>query len=140
MLAEQNPHLSMAGNTYDFYCEFFHQFVMPKVCFAFWDIMNNQEDFENWPEAAKMDFFIEACWKNNYEDDIRAKFIYNLFWNLITHISRLFNSEGHLAPNAFPIFLVVFIFVFAFSQIRDFSALHNLVFCISSSICQSLAT
>jgi hypothetical protein len=50
------------------------------MAFTFWDIKNDKSDkFEHWPEVLKMDWFIEECWKNNYEDDIRQSIIYNLF-------------------------------------------------------------
>jgi hypothetical protein len=53
--------------------------MLPKVCFTYWDINNNLSDeFKYWPEAVKMDHFIETCWKQNYEDDARAKVIFNL--------------------------------------------------------------
>ena len=78
-MAEQNPDISIAGNTYDFYWEIFVNFMLPKVCFTYWDINNNLSDeFKYWPEAVKMDHFIETCWKQNYEDDARAKVIFNL--------------------------------------------------------------
>jgi hypothetical protein len=55
-------------------------FLIPRMAFTFWDIKNDKSDkFEHWPEVLKMDWFIEECWKNNYEDDIRQSIIYNLF-------------------------------------------------------------
>ena len=50
---------------------------MARTCFSFWDMKHNSK-YDKWPEAVKMDKFIEHVWKNNYEDDIKAKFIYNL--------------------------------------------------------------
>lgn len=52
---------------------------MPRVCFAYWDIQNDQETYQNWPEALKMEAFVERAWKENYEDDIKAKFIYDMW-------------------------------------------------------------
>ena len=78
MLAESNPMISISGNSLEYYHLIFSKFMMARTCFAFWDMKHNSK-YENWPDAVKMDKFIEHLWKNNYEDDIKAKFIYNLY-------------------------------------------------------------
>ena len=69
-LAEINPQLSLASNTIDFYSHTFQAYLMPRVCYAYFDIVNDCSDkFKYWPEAVKMDYFLEQCWKVNYEED-----------------------------------------------------------------------
>jgi len=55
------------------------QFLIPRIAFAHWDIQNDCSDqFDFWPDALKMDYFVEQSWKQNYEDDARKAFIYTL--------------------------------------------------------------
>ena len=77
MLAETNPTLSISLNTLEYYQELFNKFIMAKTCFAYWEVQHDSQ-YSSWPEAVKMDKFIELAWKENYEDDIKSKFIYNL--------------------------------------------------------------
>ena len=77
-LAQVNPTLSVTAVTLQNYEGIFHKFILPRVCFAFWDVRNDQETYENWPEALKMDEFLYNAWHENYEDDIKAKFIYDV--------------------------------------------------------------
>ena len=77
-MAEINPVLSVSSITLDYYDRIFSRFIMPRVCFTFWDIQNDCETYEYWPEALKMEAFVERAWKENYEDDLKAKFIYDL--------------------------------------------------------------
>jgi hypothetical protein len=77
MLAETNPTLSIATNSLEYYHQVFCKFILARTCFAFWDVERNS-DYDHYPEALKMDKFIEHAWKINFEDDVKAKFIYNL--------------------------------------------------------------
>lgn len=57
----------------------FQNFLMPRICYAYFDIVNDHsEKFEYWPEALKMDTFMEQAWKENYENDIVSNFVYKL--------------------------------------------------------------
>lgn len=79
ILAEINPSLQIAVNAYDFYAEVFQYFLLPRVCYAYWSINNNcSDEYRNYPEGLKMDFFLETAWNTNYVDDINAKFVYDL--------------------------------------------------------------
>ena len=77
MLAEHNPHLSISTNSLEYYHQVFCKFIFARTVFAYWDVKRNS-DYAHFPEATKMDKFIEKAWKCNMEDDIRAKFIYNM--------------------------------------------------------------
>ena len=79
LMAEQNPSLSISSIALDFYDRIFMSFIMPRVCFAYWDIKNDQE-YVDYPEAYKMELFMERAWKENYEDDLQARFIYDNCW------------------------------------------------------------
>ena len=76
-LAKINPHMSMSTNAEEYYAQIFTTFLMPKTVFSFWDVMNDRENYEYWPHVAKADVFMENCFKETYEGDVRAKFIYN---------------------------------------------------------------
>ena len=58
-LAKINPHMGIATNSEEYYVKLFTAFIMPKVCFAYWDVMNDQEDYEFWPQTAKADVFVD---------------------------------------------------------------------------------
>ena len=75
-LAELNPKLSISGNAIEFYHLVFVKFILARVCFAYWDVKRSSE-YAHYPEGLKMDKFMENAWKENYEDDVRAKFIYH---------------------------------------------------------------
>ena len=71
--------MSLAGPTSQYYANTFCDFIMPRICYSYFDIVNDKSDrFAYWPEALKMDHFLERCWKMNYEDDAVQKFVYNL--------------------------------------------------------------
>ena len=76
-LAEINPVLSVQQTTLDYYDRIFSSFIMRRVCFSFWDINNDQVSYEHWPEALKMEKFLEQAWRENYEDDIKSRWIYD---------------------------------------------------------------
>ena len=76
-LAEINPRLSTTTITLQNYDRIFSKFILPRVCFAYWDIQNDQETYEHWPEALKVEQFLINAWRENYEDDLRSKFIYD---------------------------------------------------------------
>jgi len=40
-MAEMNPVLSVSSITLDYYDRVFTRFIMPRVCFAYWDIQND---------------------------------------------------------------------------------------------------
>jgi hypothetical protein len=77
LLAEINPTMSIATHSIDYFHQVFCKFILARACFAFWDIKRD-EDYAHYPEGLKMDKFIENVWKLNYEDDVKAKFIYNM--------------------------------------------------------------
>ncbi len=79
-MAELNPVLSVSSISLEYYERIFSCYIMPRVCFSYWDIQNDQQEYENWPEALKMEMFLDRAWKENYENDIKAKFIYNANW------------------------------------------------------------
>ena len=76
-LAKINPHMSMSNNAEEYYAQIFTSFLMPKTVFSFWDVMNDRENYEYWPQVAKSDVFLDNCFKETYEGDVRAKFIYS---------------------------------------------------------------
>lgn len=53
----------------------FTKFILARSCYAYWDVKRNAE-YAHYPEGLKMDKFLENAWKNNYEDELVAKFIY----------------------------------------------------------------
>lgn len=69
-LAELNPDLSLQGTTVDYYSEIFLKYLFDRTCFAYWKVKNNKIDFEGWPEALKMDHFLETAWNENYEHEL----------------------------------------------------------------------
>ena len=78
-LAEVNSKYSLSTVTLQYYSMALQQFLIPRIAFAHWDIQNDHSDqFEYWPDALKMDYFMEQSWKENYEDDARRAFIYTL--------------------------------------------------------------
>lgn len=62
----------------DYYSNVFQEFLVPRLSYTFFDIMQDQVKFQYWPEAMKMDYFMEQAWKQNYEDEAVQKFLYNL--------------------------------------------------------------
>ena len=71
--------MSISLQCVDYYSEVFTEFLMPRICYSYFDIMNDHSTrYRYWPEALKMDYFMERCWKVNYEDEAVRKFIYNL--------------------------------------------------------------
>lgn len=78
LVAEVNPKLSTQGITHDYLSMLFTHFIFPRIVFVYWEVRNNHKDYENWPEAVKMDHFIETCWKENFEHDLKQKFIYQV--------------------------------------------------------------
>ena len=66
-LAEMNPDLSIQGTTLEYYSEIFIRYIMEKAIFNFWKIKNNKVDFAGWPDALKLDHFLESTWNDNYE-------------------------------------------------------------------------
>ena len=75
-LAKINPHMSMTQVTEEYYVKIFTSFIMPRVCFTYWDVMNDQENYQHWPQIAKADRFVEKVFDEKYEEDIRQKFMY----------------------------------------------------------------
>lgn len=75
-LAEMNPKMSISGNAIEFYHLVFIKFILARTCFSYWDVKRNS-DYAHYPEGLKMDKFMENAWKENYEDDLKAKFIYH---------------------------------------------------------------
>ena len=61
-LAEMNPDLSVAGKSIDYFAETFVRYIFEKTVFDYWQVKNNHQDFEGWPEALKMDHFLECAW------------------------------------------------------------------------------
>lgn len=70
LLLEHGPQYSMASNAVDVFSQIFVKFLLEKDCFEFWKIRNDHEHFQDWPEADKMDYFMEQAWKNNYENEL----------------------------------------------------------------------
>lgn len=58
-LTEINPDFSYSASSVDYFCELFLTFILDKSCFEYWKIKNNKQDFEGWPDALKMDYFLE---------------------------------------------------------------------------------
>lgn len=69
-LAQLNPDLSLAHTTVDYYSEIFLKYIFDRACFSFWKVKNDKVDFEGWPEALKMDHFLEQTWNENYENEL----------------------------------------------------------------------
>lgn len=44
-MAEMNPILSVSSITLEYYERIFSRFIMPRVCFAYWDIQNDCEKY-----------------------------------------------------------------------------------------------
>lgn len=70
MLAEMNPDLSIQGNTLEYYSEIFVRYILDRAVFAYWKVKNNRVDFEGWPDALKLDHFLELAWKENHEHQL----------------------------------------------------------------------
>ena len=77
ILAEMNPVLSTSAITLDYYDRIFNSCIMSRVCYTFWDIKNDQENYQYWPEALKSEAFVEKAWKENYDDLAVSKWIYD---------------------------------------------------------------
>ena len=67
LIASMDPEIGLNKESIDYYTLIFNKFLLSKICYAYWVILNNKQDFEDWPEALKMDHFIEHAWKENYE-------------------------------------------------------------------------
>ena len=74
-LAELNPDLSVAGKSIDYYSETFVRFIFEKTVFDYWHVKNNHSDFRGWPDALKMDHFLENAW-NPREFEQQLTFLY----------------------------------------------------------------
>ncbi len=61
-LAEMNPELSFSSKAIEYFAEIFIRYIFDKAVFDYWSIKNNHLDFYGWPEAVKMDHFIESAW------------------------------------------------------------------------------
>jgi len=61
-MAEMNPDLSVAAKSIDYYAEMFVRYIFEKTVFDYWQVKNNRQDFEGWPEALKMVQFLESAW------------------------------------------------------------------------------
>lgn len=70
-LAEMNPDLSISAKTVEYFSQLFSQFIMDKAVFDYWQVKNNRVDFAGWPEAVKMDYFMESAWDSKgYEQQL----------------------------------------------------------------------
>ena len=59
-LAEINPYLSLSTTALEYYVEIFTSFLMPRACFSYWNVTNDQSSFmRKVPDALKMDLFLE---------------------------------------------------------------------------------
>jgi hypothetical protein len=74
-LAELNPDLSLSAKTIDYYSELFVRYLFEKTCFDNWHITRNQVDYVGWPDALKMDHFMECAW-NAQEFEHQLTFLY----------------------------------------------------------------
>ena len=74
-LAELNPDMSLAGKSIDYYSEIFVRFIFEKTVFDYWHVKNNHSDFRGWPDALKMDHFLENAW-NPREFEQQLTFLY----------------------------------------------------------------
>jgi hypothetical protein len=63
-----NPDLSLSGKSVDYFSETFIRFIFEKCSFDFWKVKNNYQDYDGWPEALKMDHFLETAWNANGND------------------------------------------------------------------------
>ena len=77
VITEVNPVLGCSARTQEYYARVFSSFIMPRVCYTYWDIRNDCVAYEHWPETLKMDKFLERCWVDNYENDAVADFLYH---------------------------------------------------------------
>ena len=57
-----NPELSISAKTVDYFSQVFIQFILEKTTFNYWQLKNNLQDFRGWPEAIKLDHFMENAW------------------------------------------------------------------------------
>ena len=76
-MTEQNPVLSVSGKTLEYYDRIFMKWIVPRICYAYWDVQNDCETYDCWPEYVKMEAFTERAWNENFEDDICANIIYS---------------------------------------------------------------
>ena len=74
-----NPQLGMSTIALQQYEKIAMNFILPRCAFHWWDIQNDQK-YKDWPEIIKHDKFIENCWKENFEDDAKAKVIYEMMY------------------------------------------------------------
>ena len=70
-----NPEMSLSAKTIDYFAEVFVRYIFDKTCFDYWRVKNNQVDFQGWPEALKMDHFLECVW-DQHEFDNQLTFLY----------------------------------------------------------------
>ena len=79
-LAEIDPRHSISGNANDYFAKIFYSFIIPKVTFDYWDILNDQENYselDGWTRALKMDAFIDKVFKDTVQNDLISKFVYS---------------------------------------------------------------
>lgn len=58
------------NNTAITFQNIFTKFILEKAAFEFWKVRNDHVEFEGWPEALKMDHFMEMCWTKSYEHEL----------------------------------------------------------------------
>ena len=64
-----NPKTSMTTNALDYFSLIFHKCILEKDSFEFWDVKNSDK-YEHWPDAVKMDHFLEMCWTKRYDNEL----------------------------------------------------------------------
>ena len=62
ILIEQYPQYSISGVTVEYFGMVFNRFLVDKDVFEFWKIRTDTMEFNDWPEAIKMDHFMSECW------------------------------------------------------------------------------
>ena len=70
MVLETSPQISVAKNTQDYFAQIFVKFLLEKNCFEYWKIKNDQVEFQGWPDAIKMDHWMEQCWTKKYDHEL----------------------------------------------------------------------
>lgn len=70
VLLDIDPRFSVSSNALEYFTQIFTKFILEKYCFEFWKIKNDQIEYEGWPEAVKMDHFIEQCWTKKYDNEL----------------------------------------------------------------------
>ena len=62
--------MSIAIRSNHYFTNVFANFVMEKVCFEYWKIKNDTVEYAGWPEALKMDQFVENALTKTYENEL----------------------------------------------------------------------